>query len=118
MGVADVPSSATYHFSPCTHSHAHTHMHTQTHTQCPFDGCPWRFATPYKLRRHIKSHTKETPYLVSELVLIPLSRSPSLASRPAILLGGERGREGGGDRLSQFNIHSNDFQLGVVLGKR
>lgn len=32
--------------------------------QCPYDGCPWRFATPYKLRRHIKSHTKETPFRV------------------------------------------------------
>ena len=32
--------------------------------QCPFDGCPWKFATPYKLRRHIKSHTKETPFVV------------------------------------------------------
>ncbi|CAI8042342.1 Metal regulatory transcription factor 1, partial [Geodia barretti] len=34
--------------------------------QCPFDGCPWRFATPYKLRRHIKSHTKETPFVCKE----------------------------------------------------
>ncbi|XP_019853704.1 PREDICTED: zinc finger protein ZXDC-like isoform X2 [Amphimedon queenslandica] len=34
--------------------------------KCPFDGCPWRFATPYKLRRHIKSHTKETPYQCKE----------------------------------------------------
>ncbi|KAL5479912.1 hypothetical protein EMCRGX_G023513 [Ephydatia muelleri] len=33
---------------------------------CPFDGCTWRFATPYKLRRHLMSHTKETPYTCKE----------------------------------------------------
>ena len=68
--------STTLELSKLLSVHTFTHQstnlnesHTHTHTlQCPFDGCLWRFATPYKLRRHIKSHTKETPYLVSPVV--------------------------------------------------
>lgn len=48
------------------HPHPPNASNTKLKHRCPFEGCPWRFATPYKLRRHIKSHTKETPYLCKE----------------------------------------------------
>jgi hypothetical protein len=36
--------------------------------QCPLPGCDWAFTTAYKLKRHLRGHTGEKPFVVSKLV--------------------------------------------------
>ena len=36
--------------------------------QCPHEGCQWAFTTSYKLKRHIRGHTGEKPFLVSSSI--------------------------------------------------
>ena len=35
--------------------------------QCLIPGCDWAFTTAYKLKRHMRGHTGEKPFIVSNI---------------------------------------------------